>query len=273
MARRDHGDEVSTAMRRKLPLLDLAYEDPNEALARCLICSDSGSHRDWLAFCEVYESLARNDQESSGTPSPYDRYLMGVFTYYEMLDRLLEPIWAALPIDRASVDWLGHLVEAAIIGQAEIARDLATQYLEVTQSGELERRCWSNNPDDEHAGRSDPEERARDARRTLERILGPLPSISDRPLIEPGKVVWMWVGGKLVWSSVYLPLGRYELAEAAIYAAVAGVHAPLVCVYRLADHSVHAEVLIVREIQVNGEVAGHDLLTNDDLVICVDDAS
>lgn len=142
--------------------LDLDFDDPEQALGRWMSQlrePPSG----WLTFDEwigLYRVLASGG--SDGRLRLSDEYrasatclLVGVITpltfanFIDQQDELWHQLLSAAAVDRSGVDWMGHLLLAALRGCPPVAEGLLNyHYLELREEQRLAELVWSRRPDD-----------------------------------------------------------------------------------------------------------------------------
>lgn len=215
-----------------MPLLELEFADPAEALGRALAASE---HAGGLAAWDRAVGLHHELLSSAGTVRPATTSAVGPFALHrrrtisdQELDahlflHLVAVPTAGAPVDRAAVEWLGHCVEAGVLGgwRTDRLRPLAALFCDLLAALD---RTWALDPS---TAAIDVEDDApAHNRRILERALGRLP----RPRLEAAGERQMAVlnarPDALWWR------GRHpeedQLADLGFQTVAAGVAAPVV---------------------------------------------
>ncbi|MEM9714363.1 MAG: hypothetical protein AAGA17_19230, partial [Actinomycetota bacterium] len=139
---------------RIVALLELEYGDPAEALGRALAASE---HAGGLAAWDRAVGLHHELLSASGAIRPAPTAAVGPFALHERrtisgreLDahlflHLVAVPTAGGPVDRAAVEWLGHCVEAGVLGgwRTDRLRPLAALFCDLTAALE---RTWALDP-------------------------------------------------------------------------------------------------------------------------------
>ncbi|MEO1062668.1 MAG: hypothetical protein AAFZ07_14735 [Actinomycetota bacterium] len=217
---------------RLVPLLELEFADPAEALGRALAASE---HAGGLAAWERAVGLHHELLSASGTVRPAATSAVGPLALHERrtisseeLDahlflHLVAVPTAGAPVDRAAVEWLGHCVEAAVLGgwRADRLRPLASLFCDLAAALE---RTWALDP--ALAAVDVGDDAPAHNRRILERALGRLPRPRLRTTDERQLAVLNARPDALWWR------GRHpeaeQLADLGFQAVAAGVAAPVV---------------------------------------------
>jgi hypothetical protein len=251
---------------RLVPLLELEFADPAEALGRALAASE---HAGGLAAWERAVGLHHELLTGSGrirlprreVVGPHQLQARGTISTRELDAHLFLHLvavpTAGAPVDRAAVEWLGHCVEAAVLGgwRPDRTRYLAALFCELL--GALE-RTWAL---DAASARTDVgDDVAEHDRRVLERILGKLPRPrlvraegTDRALLtaRPDALWWQ---------------GRHpdpdHLVDLGFQAVAAGVAAPLVGVLHRGPDALSVSPLVLDvEEAFDDQLVGVDRIT------------
>lgn len=166
---------------RPIPLLELEFTDPAEALGRALAASEhAGGLAAWERAVGLHHELltgtGRIRLPKRELAGPHTLQRRGTISAQELdahLFLLLVAVpTAGAPVDRAAVEWLGHCVEAAVVGgwRPDRVRFLAALFCDLLAAME---RTWALDRDSA-ATEVGPDVADHD-RRVLERALGRLP--------------------------------------------------------------------------------------------------
>ncbi|MEM9034221.1 MAG: hypothetical protein AAGA99_09660 [Actinomycetota bacterium] len=173
--------EERPSPQRLVPLLELEFTDPAEALGRALAASEhAGGLAAWDRAVGLHHELltgsGRIRLPKRDLAGPHSLEHRGTISKQELdahLFLLLVAVpTAGAPVDRAAVEWLGHCVEAAVVGgwRTDRVRYLAALFCELLAAME---RTWALDRDS--AATEVGDDVAEHDRRVLERILGKLP--------------------------------------------------------------------------------------------------
>lgn len=251
---------------RLIPLLELEFSDPAEALGRALAASE---HAGGLAAWERAVGLHHELLTGSGRirlprrdlAGPHALESRGTISRRELdahLFLLLVAVpTAGAPVDRAAVEWLGHCVEAAVLGgwRPDRTRYLAALFCELMSALE---RTWVL--DSSSAPIDVGEDVAEHDRRVLERILGRLPRPrlvaaegTDRALLT-ARPDALWWQGRHPDPAHLLDLGYQAVA--------AGIAAPLVGVLHRGPDALSVSPLVLDvDEAVDDQLVGVDRIT------------
>ena len=248
-----------------MPLLELEFADPSEALGRALAASE---HAGGLAAWDRAVGLHHELLSASGTIRPAETSAVGPFALHrrrtisgQELDahlflHLVAVPTAGAPVDRAAVEWLGHCVEAAVLGgwRTDRLRPLAALFCDLLAALE---RTWALDPS---TAATEVEADAADHnRRILERALGRLP----RPRLEATgehRMAVLNARPDALWWRGRHPEADH-LADLGFQAVAAGVAAPVVGVMQRGP-----DVLAVSPIVLDVDDAVDDHLEGTDRV-------
>ena len=241
-----------------MPLLELEFADPSEALGRALAASE---HAGGLAAWDRAVGLHHELLSSSGSIRPAETSAVGPFALHgrrtissreldaHLFLHLVAVPTAGSPVDRAAVEWLGHCVEAGVLGgwRADRLRPLAALFCDLLEALE---RTWALDP--ATAAIDVGPDAAGHNRRILERALGRLP----RPRLESAEGQDLAVlnarPDALWWR------GRHpepdHLADLGFQAVAAGIAAPVVGVMQRGPDVLAVSPIVL---DVDGAVADH----------------
>ncbi len=246
------------ALRRALPLLELEYADPGEALGRALAASDHpAGDAAWSGAVALHHELltAQGRYPADGPHAgAFAQHGRGAITdrqldSYLFLHLVAIPV-AGAPVDRAAVDWLGHCVEAAVLGgwRTDRTRWVAALFCDLLQTMGP---TWDLDPASVavdvggDVGEHD--------RRILERCVGRLPTSTLRR--DDDDVAALDARPDALWWRGRHPSPEH-LGDLGYQVTAAGRAAPLCGVMRRGPDPLAVSALVLDISSVTGDVLG-----------------